>query len=394
MLQYTKMTREQEFLLQCLRAYVNGESVKEIDVDLDKLYTISKAHNLAPTVFSVIKANHNAKAQKEAYSSFEDSFYEAITRYDMQKNAITELNDILNAQKVPHIFFKGSQIKELYPIPELRLMGDIDMLIPQNKRDTVKHILVDNGYELLNSNGPVYDYKKNDVLIEMHTKIISGKVGNADAEGYFENAIEKGVFDSFNGEFEPSYHFEYLITHLAHHFWFYGAGAKLILDLAIMLKKYDINIEKVINDLAEIKLDKFAKLMLTITYKWFGVGADYDMDTAKSEEFLLNFGAFGNLNRNKSAVIKRKALEEGKKTDFSAKLGLLFPSYKKMKSIPYMTFMEGRPYLLGIGWIYRIVYNLKNRKEFVNETTTALGSEETTASAKEELEYFEEIGLI
>ena len=65
-----------------------------------------------------------------------------------------------------------------------------------------------------------------------------------------------------------------------------------------------------------------------------------------------------------------------------------------MKNIPYVKFIEGRPYLLAFGWIYRIIYNLKNKKAFVKEATSTLANDETEAEAKKEIKFFEEIGLL
>jgi len=65
-----------------------------------------------------------------------------------------------------------------------------------------------------------------------------------------------------------------------------------------------------------------------------------------------------------------------------------------LKNIPYISFIEGRPYLIGAAWIYRLYYNFKNRKEFVKLATSSIGSDETKNLAKKELDYFEEIGLI
>ena len=76
------------------------------------------------------------------------------------------------------------------------------------------------------------------------------------------------------------------------------------------------------------------------------------------------------------------------------KLTLLFPSYKKMKNIPYVKFIDGRPYLLPFGWVYRIIYNLKNKKDFIKEATSNLDGDETRQEAEKEIYYFEEIGLL
>ena len=153
------MTNEQKFLLKCTRAYFNGErAVVPSDISLDGLYEISKAQNLAGIVFSVIK-DDEASRQSKAYKMFEDCFFDSITRYDFQSAIINELRSLFKSEKIRHVFFKGAVIKEYYPVPELRSMGDIDVLIGASDRDRVKALLMANGFELINSNGPVYDYK-------------------------------------------------------------------------------------------------------------------------------------------------------------------------------------------------------------------------------------------
>lgn len=389
------MNNEQNCMLNCLRAYFNNEKPNtEPATDWNKLYSLSMAHNLAPIVFSVIKDNRSLQENETVFNGFKDAFYDAIVNYDMQKAIIDEIDSLLTANKIEHIFFKGVQLKELYPSPELRLMGDIDVLIKLDDRPTVKKLFEDNGFELTEDNGPVYNYHKGNVLVECHTKIVSGKVGNADAEAYFEDAVNHASFDEFCGTLNTEYNLMYLLTHIAHHFWFYGAGAKMILDLAVFIKQFSPDLDSVVEKMDDLNLKRFSQIILSICFDWFDVGKKYTDDTDSTKEFLLGFGAFGNINRNKAVVVKRKAIEDGYESDFMTKLTLLFPSYKKMKNIPYAKFIDGRPYLLPFGWIYRIIYNLKNKKDFLIEATSNLGSDETRQEAQKEINYFEEIGLL
>ncbi len=389
------MTKEQEYMLLCLGAYFENKKPNiQFNTDWELFYKLCNAHNLAPIVFSVIKDNESLQNNKNAFELFKNAFYDAIVNYDMQKDVICEINELLTANKIDHIFFKGAQLKEYFPVPELRLMSDIDVLINLSDREKVKKLFISNGFELTEDNGPVYNYHKGDVLLECHTKIISGKVGNADAEAYFKDAVNHAEYVDFCGELETEYNLLYLLTHIAHHFWFYGAGVKMILDLAVFIKHFSPDIDSVVNKANELNLKQFSQIIFSICCDWFGVGKKYDVETEKTKEFLMNFGAFGNINRNKAAVVRRKTLEDGHTGGFAAKFTLIFPSYKKMKNIPYVKFIDGRPYLLPFCWIYRIIYNFKNKKDFVKEATSSLASDETRAEAQKEFEYFEEIGLL
>lgn len=389
------MNKEQQCMLSCLRAYLDEtQYCLSVDIDVKALYNLSRSHNLAPVVFSALRNDCVLKKNASVYRAFEDDFYDSIVRYDMQNEVINDISDVLSKNNIRHVYFKGSEIREYYPAPELRSMGDVDLLIKTEDRAVVKKLLVSCGYELLEDNGPVYTYRKNSVLIEVHTSIVNGKVGSKNAEEYYKNAFSHALFDKQIGRFEPAYHLAYLVVHIAHHFWFYGAGAKMILDLAVMLRRFDISLDSVFGILEEVGLDDFARVIFSVCNKWFGEGRNFVDDVEKTEEFLINFGAFGNVNRNVGVVVRRKALEEGKKSTFAAKLSLAFPSYEKMRIIPYMKFMEGRAYLLVWGWIYRFFYNIKNRKNFVVSATSDMAGDDAKAEAQKEIDYFEEIGLI
>ena len=382
-------------LIKLCRAFLSGEQITLDDgTDYDALYKLAKVHNLCAVVFCVLNTAQNKdNVPAEMLRRFNDDFLDAVVRYDFQSAQIAEIDALCEKDGIHHVFFKGSELRELFPVPEARVMSDVDMLIGTDDRDRLKKLLTSNGFDCRNSNGNVYEYTKDGLLTEVHTKIISGKVGESALENAFSDAIRHASFDGTRGRLNDDYHLSYLIAHLAHHFWFYGAGVKMILDIAVMLKKSDP--DRVIEMLRDAKLDEFAKTVFTITYKWFGVGRDFSVPAEKAEEFLLSYGAFGNASRNKAAVVTRKAMESGGTGGgFGTRLRLLFPSYENVRNIPYIRFIDGRPYLLPAAWVYRFYYNFRNRRDFVHSATDALGSDETKKAATDEIAFFKEIGLL
>lgn len=391
------MNSLQKYLIEICRAYLEKREVSlRDDADYNDFYALSKVHNLSGVVFCVLNTAPNKHiVPQDVLKCFESDFLEAVVRYDFQSGQIAEIGALCEKEGVRFVFTKGAAIRKYFPVPEARAMGDVDVLIDTDNRERLKALLCENGYDCRNSNGNVYEYTKDGLLTEVHTRIISGKIGENDLEGAFADAIDHAEFDGCRGVLEVNYHFAYLIAHIAHHFWFYGAGVKLILDLAVMLKSCEIDLEKVLDILSACNLQNFAKTVLTLTYKWFGAGRDFGADTLKTEEFILSYGAFGNSGRNKAAVVMRKDIEGGGSgSGFGAKIRLLFPSYEKMRNIPYIGFIEGRRYLVPAAWMYRIYYNLKNRREFVRSATADLSSDETKKEAERELAFFEEIGLL
>lgn len=386
-----------QYLIDLCRAFLHGESILvDTDVDFDKLYSAANAHNLSAAVYCVLNtAQNRAELPAEALKRFESDFLESVIRYDFQSRQIAEISALCEKGGMRHVFFKGAELRDLFPVPEARVMSDVDMLVSTDDRDELKALLTSNGFNCDNSNGNVYEYTKDNLMCEAHTRIISGRIGDSDLETAFADAIDHAEFNGCRGVLDDNYHFAYLIAHTAHHFWFYGAGIKLLLDLAVMLNKRSIDLDEVFGILDGVGLCDFARVILSVTYKWFGEGQSFGADTNKTEEFIMSYGAFGNSGRNKAAVVMRKDIEDGGSgSGFGAKIRLLFPSYEKMRNIPYIGFIDGRRYLVPAAWAYRIYYNLKNRREFVHSATATLSSDETKKEAERELAFFEEIGLL
>lgn len=330
---------------------------------------------------------------EEVRSSLQDKFYDIIYVGSCQINALNDIREALCGAEIPFILFKGSVLRDYYPVPESRIMSDIDILITQEKRNAAKNALESIGFKCKSVNGTVREYSRQGIKLEVHTRLFSEFGENA-----FDDAFENSVFlndGGFEKRLDTDYHFAYLIAHIARHFKFYGAGIRMILDLAFFRMKNDVDISKVMDILSKIRLDTFAKEILTLCRKWFGFGEDFDRDVSKTEEYLLSYGAFGGLNENKGAIIARKNLEDGKSisSPFMRKLRLAFPSYSRMKNIDYIKFIEGRPWLTPYAWAYRFFYNFKNRKTFVKKTIKNLDENNIESLAVAELKYFEEIGL-
>ena len=384
------------YLIELCRAFLRGEQIAlDNSVDYDGLYRFSSVHNLSAVLFCVINTALNKDTVPEsAFKRFENDFLEAVVRSDFQSELIAEIDVLCKKDDIRHIFFKGATVRALFPVPEARAMGDIDVLIDCADRDRFKALLIENGFDCEASNGNVYEYRKGGLLLEAHTRIISDKIGEHDLESAFADAINHAEFDGARGTLDDNYHFAYLIAHIAHHFWFYGAGVKMILDLAVMQKNRQIDTDAVLDILKGCALDGFAKVILTVTHKWFDTGQAFDVSTEKAEDFLLSHGAFGNANRSKAAVITRKDMENGGGSAFGTRIRLLFPPYSRLKNIPYISFIDGRPYLLPAAWAYRIYYNLRHRRSFVKNATHDIGRDEIKKEAAAELAFFEEINLL
>lgn len=234
------MNKEEKFLLNLCRCYLDNTAPEINDVDWRGFYKLAKAHNLIGICHCVFNKNKELSIPNGVRQLFMDKFFDLVYIYECQTAALKDIEACLTSAEIAYILFKGSVLRNLYPVPESRSMGDIDLLVNEKDRDRAKSVLENIGFDCYAPNGAVREFKRNNIILEVHTKIISEFGDNA-----FSDAFDNSVFDGFKGELNDDYHFAYLIAHIAHHFKFYGAGLKLILDLAVMLKERNINLDNV-----------------------------------------------------------------------------------------------------------------------------------------------------
>ena len=333
------MNKEEQFTVDICEAYLNNKELNIPDgIDYKELFKLLKHHNLLGVCHCAIVNADNKQIIPEDFSkAVTDSFFDYVYIYEQQSNCINEITAALSACDVRHILFKGSVIRNIYPVAESRAMGDIDLLVDEQNQRIVKKQLEALGYVCTAPNGTVQDYTKNNILVEVHTQIISD-IGSE----VFSNPFDYAVFDGCTGKLNNDYEFAYQLAHIAHHFKFYGAGIRHILDLAVLQKFGSINIDNVLVLIEKCSLTTFAKVILSVCSQWFKIGETYIENTEKTQNYLCRCGAFGNMQSNKGAAISRREMEQGNSSSLKIKFHLLFPSYSKMKNIPYIKFIYGR----------------------------------------------------
>ncbi|MCM1285462.1 MAG: nucleotidyltransferase family protein [Acetobacter sp.] len=392
------MKKEEVFLIELCRNFINGGKVViPKDIEYDMLFRLAEHHNLLGVCHCALNgADGRENVPKEFLKSLENSFFDYIFNFQCQSNALEELRRLFSSAEIKYVLFKGACLRELYSVPEARAMGDIDLLIKTADSEKVRLLLTANGYRCAAENGNVLDYVKNNVLLEVHTKIIS-EFG----ENVFDDAFNNAEFDGYTGALYDSYNLAYMIAHTANHLKYTGAGIRFIMDIAVMLKNRNANIEKTFEILDKINLTEFGQVLLSVCCEWFGIGKSYSANTDRVQEYLVEDGVFGSMKDSVRSTVSRlrqcRALEEnGKeksKSPILLKLRLAFPPYETLRKASYINFIDGRPWLLPAAWAYRFFYNVKNNRGHMLQTVKNIDDEKTIALAKEELKFFEEIGL-
>ena len=277
--------------------------------------------------------------------------YHQINIQELKKNFAATLALNLNREIEAELLFqtlsqfeyfpiKGECLAPLYPVPQLRTMGDMDIMIREQDRLAIHALLCNNlGYINTTQGKTVWNYRKRGLELEIHTKMINAKF-NYDQK--FEEYFSK-CWDYVSGhELEWNYHFLYLIAHLRKHFMYSGVGFRQFMDIAIAELNVNLDWHWIEKEAKAIGLFDFMRTVLSYIDKWFGIKSPYGMVELEhnlfdiSTKFILDNGVFGFANtENEDNISVNQYIDTGKK-DIYGLVRRAFPKHDQLVREGYM----------------------------------------------------------
>lgn len=157
------MNIEQEVLLKLIKQSQFGisEQISFDCVNMDSLYDEALHHSVLGLVAAEIPITlMNDKWEK--------ALFRQKSRYILYCHAQEELKKLLDNAEIPFVILKGNAAAINYKDPSLRMMGDIDFLVPQDLYDRAKTIMRSSEYVELRDNGRHTGFRKDKVTFEIH----------------------------------------------------------------------------------------------------------------------------------------------------------------------------------------------------------------------------------
>lgn len=374
------MTNEQTFFLKCLSDFCKGEKTdppsEEMEIKL--LFQMAEKHSLAGVIYVQCKSwIKDTEVMNGLSKDFMGDVFFSVNRQEM----LRELTEKLLQKNISFVCMKGGVIRDSWPIPELRTMGDIDLIIQKKDRSKVDSIMLSElKFSKMVDNHSVWTYYFGPLEIEIHDHMFYEHLANDyDYRSYFDKIWENTCHGNvFGVEAEnlyiptPEFHFLYLITHTAKHFINNGVGLRAFMDMVFLTRDTnEMNWEWLESELEKIKLLGFTKVCFLLCEKWFNVQMPLSGYTMSDEFFegitdkVFRDGVFGLDNPQNEAAHSAKELKRSKHSYVFGAISLtikkLFPSYQNMQLIPWYSWVDGRPWLLPAAWFYRWGYCLVHK---------------------------------
>jgi len=356
------MNNDIKFYINVLSDFINERKTKPTEnIDWEKIKEYAYNHNTNGIVFYQCRDF----MPKEIYVHFNSLYMAEIYSYGKRINLTRSISDSFIKNNITYCLLKGTIVSSNYPIPALRTMGDSDFLVKQENIEKAYKLMDELGFTLeasLNERA----YYKNNLEFEIHYSL------------NYEKDISDSEIDFYNSAFnyinnnvlDKSYHFIFLLLHLKKHLLNAGIGFRQFMDLAVEIKKSDLDWNFIYKEIDKMNLTKFMNTCLFLTYEWFGIKNDREivsLDKSFIEEATLKIlkngvQGFSDKENNENTAFNK--ISDGKKVNFFSKtkyiMELYFPSYDYFKNDVNYRFLQNKKYLLPIAWIYRFYLSIKN----------------------------------
>ncbi len=275
------------------------------DSELSRIYNILNNQDLAHLVGYLLQEN-NALPQGDIGVKFADSVFKAIFRYERNNYELERIMSAFEESGIPFIPMKGAVIKDLYPLPWMRTVSDIDILIKKEDIKMASDVLGERlGFFSTAYGTPDVSFEnKSQVHLELHYCLVEEnefpEIANVTKEAWAEAEPVEGY--NYRYAMSDEMFYFYNIAHMYKHFKYGGCGIKPFLDTYVFTKKTPENTEKRNELLEKGGILRFNKGIVKACKVWFE-GENSDPMTNTLKEYILNGGLYGSMT-NKAAMNK------------------------------------------------------------------------------------------
>ena len=285
---------------------------------------------------------------------------------------------------IDYMLLKGCNLKQLYPKPELRLMGDADILIRTGQYNLIRPIMQKLGFTERAESDHELIWNTKMLQLELHKRLIPSY--NKDYYRYFGDGWNLAKpFYGTRFEMEKEDEFIYLFTHFAKHYRDGGIGCRHVTDLWVYRRAYPNLDEAYINaELNKLQLLEFYQNIQTLIAAWFE-DSEWDEKTQFITDFIFESGSWGEHKTHIISAGVKAAKDAGSVTRGKVKRAtrMLFPTALDMRQ--KYPILRRLPFLLPICWLIRWITAVLFRRKNIQRQRRAL-----TISTVDEIKTYQQ----
>lgn len=305
-----------------------------------------------------------------------------------QMREIHRIFRTFDQNEIEYMPLKGCKLKQLYPKPELRIMGDADILVRMEQYERIAPVMESLGFQAKQDTDHELVWRNDNLYLELHKRLIPSY--NVDYYAYFGDGWQlakrkEGCRYSMTAEDEMIY----LFTHFAKHYRDGGIGCRHVVDLWVYRRANPGLDEGYLEaELDKLQLLEFYRNICYLLDVWFA-DAPADDKTEFIGEFIFASGSWGAVE---SRVLSR-AVRDAKRSVLSRNGRLLyiwhtlFPSAEVLRD--KYTVLKKAPWMLPAVWLVRPFYKVLFERRTLKQQEANLNvlTEENMETRQQLLQY-------
>ena len=205
-------------------------------------------------------------------------------RFNVYRKKVQELSDMLKCAGFRTCILKGQGLSLMYPVPESRVSGDIDIWVEGSRKSITQYVHSITPHTFAQYHHIDFPYFK-EVMVEVHylPSQMSSPIYNARLQRFYKNN-QPEQFSHFCPELgegvcipTKSFNAIFLLSHMMRHFFNEGIGLRQLIDYYYLMKMGFSKEEK--NDFCKtvhyLGMEKFACAVMWIEQHVLGIEEDY-----------------------------------------------------------------------------------------------------------------------
>lgn len=356
------------YLCLCALKGEKPDSYRVSDMDMEALYKICRGHKVTALVCSALET---VITPPECFS--EDKV-KALRKEMLLDEECRKIAAFMRKNDIFYLPLKGAILKDYYPMPGMREMSDIDIFYDVSYREKIKEFMLSKGYECAAEVDSHDAYKREPVYnFEMHQLLFS----KAESEIFYKyyKDIEKRLLRDEN---TPCYlrmthedFYIFIILHEYKHFSAYGTGIRSLLDIIVLLEKFENTLDwgYIRTELEKTGLAEFEEKQRELCKKLIEPHWEENLSLEESA-FLSYFFSGGVYGSRTTGIVNKLAGETGSKErkitlwmKMKYVFGRIFPPMEYYRQC--YPFFYKHKVLIPFCVIYRVFMAIFRRNDFV-----------------------------
>lgn len=360
------------YLMKCAINSQKPESLPSFD--MGALWSFTNRHAVSAAVAKTLLDNRIIQDENWQLK-WQEVLQKNIRKTMMFDAERANVERQLDSLGIWHVPLKGIIVNKLYPSFGLREFADNDILVKDGRKEEIRQMMRDIGYDKLVTFETDDSFIKKRILnMEIHYKLFKEKKNYEVFNNYYkdiESKLVPGGDSPYSLRLTDEDFYVYFLAHAYRHFREAGIGIRLFSDVYVYRRSVKMDDAYVDGELKKLKIFDFGKTVASISQKIFSPEKSFSEEELTKEEAIMfnsmvksyTYGSIEHMVENRYNDYVSESGKTGKSGYYFRRL---FPSMEEHKFAH--PFIYRHKILYPAFYIYRPFRGLvKNRKGLSKE---------------------------